>query len=39
MLPWALNGIICIIVIIIITIIVHVNIDNIMIYHSGSACE
>ena len=39
MLPWALKCIICIIVIIIITIIVHVNIDNIMIYHSGSACE
>ena len=39
MLPWALKCIICIIVVIIITIIVHVNIDNIMIYHSGSACE
>ena len=39
MLPWALKCIICIIVIIIVTIIVHVNIDNIMIYHSGSACE
>ena len=39
MLPWALKCIICIIVIIVITIIVHVNIDNIMIYHSGSACE
>lgn len=39
MLPWALKCIICIVVIIIITIIVHVNIDNIMIYHSGSACE
>lgn len=39
MLPWALKCIICSIVIIIITIIAHVNIDNIMIYHSGSACE
>ena len=39
MLPWALKCIICIVVIIIITIIVHVNIDNIMIYHCGSACE